>query len=155
MSETNSIINSSTEWDLNSLVKKLVEIQEALLESQEKTIVLEIQIRELERVARDTEDFKLELSNQAQLLADKTRENKQLHQELSHNASQLNLRIQEIEELKALTTDIQHQLKTCQSERDLLAVMLTEAEQSTQLRSNSSSSQQVSSGWLSKYLKGK
>lgn len=130
MVDTNPTINPVTgrQWDLNSLIEKLLELQDALLQSQERNIMLTAQARELERVARDAEDLKSELSNQGQLLADKSRENKHLHQELSRMAGILEAKMQEVEDLKVVIGDIQHQLKTCQQERDLLAVMLTDAE---------------------------
>jgi len=130
MVDTNPTINPVTgrQWDLNSLIEKLLELQDALLQAQERNIMLTAQARELERVARDAEDLKSELANQGQLLADKSRENKHLHQELSRMAGILESKMQESEDLKTVIGDVQHQLKTCQSERDLLAVMLTDAE---------------------------
>src|SRR5438874_3403409 len=119
MVETNPIINPVTgrQWDLNSLIEKLLELQDALLQAQEKNITLTAQARELERIARDAEDLKVELANQGQLLADRTRENKHLHQELSRMAGVLDGKMQEAEDCKSMITDLQHQLKTCQSER--------------------------------------
>lgn len=130
MAETNPILNPVTgrQWDLNSLIEKLLELQESLLHIQEKNISLTAQCRELERVARDSDDIKAELANQGQLLADKSRENKQLHQELSRMSASLDARVQEAKDLKEVITDVQSQLKTCQSERDRLATMLLEAE---------------------------
>jgi len=130
MVETNPIINPVTgrQWDLNSLIEKLLEMQDALLQSQERNLTLSTQARELERVARDAEDFRAELANQGQLLGDKSRENKHLHQELSRMATALDARVQEIDDLKSVIQEMQHSLKTVQSERDLLSVMLTEAE---------------------------
>src|SRR5437870_3212907 len=131
MVETNPIINPVTgrQWDLNSLIEKLLELQDMLLQAQEKNISLTAQARQLEKSARDAEDLKGEFGNQGQLLNDKSRENKYLHQELSRMSSVLDAKMQEVEDLKSVISDVQHQLKTCQSERDLLAVMLTEAEQ--------------------------
>lgn len=130
MVDANPIINPVTgrQWDFNSLIEKLLELQDALLQAQERNLTLTAQTREFERIARDAEDLKLELSNQGTLLADKSRENKHLHQELSRMAGTLDSKMQEIEDLKALISDIQHQLKTCQQERDLLSGMLIEAE---------------------------
>ncbi len=167
MVEANPMINPLTgrQWDLNSLMQKLLEIQEQLLQSQELNITLTAQARELERIARDAEDLKIELNNQGQLLADKSRENKHLHQELSRMAGLMEAKNQDSEELKAATAEIQHQLKTCQSERDLLAVMLTDAENAVRTArhgdattdANSGQSQvkpEPTTGWL-KYLKPK
>lgn len=130
MAEGNRLINPVTgkQWDLNSLFEKLLEMQEALLQSQERKITLTAQLRELERVARDHDDLRQEHDNQTALLADKTRENKYIHQELSRISSALSTKLMDIEEMKATIADLQHQLKSCQSERDLLAIMLTEAE---------------------------
>ncbi|MBI4532791.1 MAG: hypothetical protein HY711_02500 [Candidatus Melainabacteria bacterium] len=143
MVETNPIINPVTgrQWDVNSLIEKLLELQDSLLQVQERNIMLTAQARELERIARDAEDLKEELTHQGTLLADKSRENKHLHQELSRMASVLGSKMQEAEDLKSAIVEIQHQLKTCQSERDLLAVMLTEAENAArQVRQQSDSS---------------
>lgn len=130
MMEANKTINPLTgrQWDINSLLEKLIELQESLLHSQEKTITMSAQIRDLERQVHDFDELRTEHDNQAQLLADKTRENKYLHQELSRMSSMISARIQESEELKASITEIQHQLKNSQTDRDLLAMMLTEAE---------------------------
>lgn len=168
MVEANPMINPLTgrQWDLNSLMAKVLELQEALVQAQERNITLTAQARELERIARDAEDLKVELTNQGQLLADKSRENKHLHQELSRMAGILEAKNQEVEELKAAVVDVQHQLKTCQSERDLLAVMLTDAENAARQARRSegvdsgstyqtgTKDQQQGSGWL-KYLKPK
>ena len=130
MADANPIINPVTgrQWDFNSLIEKLLELQDALLQAQERNLMLTTQARELERVNRDAEDLKAELSNQGTLLTDKSRENKHLHQELSRMAGMLETKMQELEDLKSLIMDIQHQLKTCQQERDLLSGMLIEAE---------------------------
>lgn len=128
--DNNKTINPLTgrQWDLNSLIEKLLELQDALLQSQEKIITLSAQIRELERMVRDAEDLRAANENQVQLLADKTRENKFLHQELSRLSSIMSSKLQESDELKFVIQDLQHQLKSSQSDRDLLAIMLTEAE---------------------------
>lgn len=130
MVEANRLINPATgrQWDLNSLIEKLLEVQDALVQAQERNISLTAQARELERIARDHEDVKADLDNQNALLADKSRENKFLHQELSRMGHVLSAKLLEVEEAKNQLNDIVHQLKTCQSERDLLAIMLTEAE---------------------------
>ncbi|MBX9686515.1 MAG: hypothetical protein K2X27_07420 [Candidatus Obscuribacterales bacterium] len=147
------------QWDMNSLIEKLLEIQDELLQSQERNITLSAQLRELERHARDAEDMKITHDNQAQLLADKSRENKYLHQELSRLASTLSARMQECEELKANIIELQHQLKTSQSDRDLLAIMLTEAENAARNPANTGSKMEAASSkkdtnWT-KILKGK
>ncbi len=173
MVDTNPTLNPVTgrQWDLNSLIEKLLELQDALLQSQERNIMLTAQTRELERVARDAEDLKSELANQGQLLSDKSRENKHLHQELTRMAGLMETRMQEVEDLKTVIGDLQHQLKTCQSERDLLAVMLTDAEQAARQvkradslsRAPGAPTQELyqpvqaetqKAGWM-KYLKGK
>lgn len=152
MVDTNRLINPVTgrQWDLQSLIEKLLELQDALLQSQERSITLTAQARELERIARDHEDMKSDLENQQALLADKSRENKYLHQELSRMSGVLSSKLLETEELKAQISDVQHQLKTCQSERDLLAIMLTEAENAAR----QSDAPAKESNWM-KYLKGK
>lgn len=150
MQETNRGVNPLTgrQWDLNSLIQKLLELQDALLESQEKNISLSAQIRDLERQVRDAEDLRIEHENQAQLLADKTRENKYLHQELSRMSSMLSVRLQDTEELRSTIIELQHQVKTSQSERDLLAIMLTEAEaQAKQTNRGDTISREKPSNW--------
>src|SRR5262249_4668280 len=144
------------QWDLQSLIEKLLEVQETLLQAQERNISLTAQARELERIARDHEDVKVDMDNQAALLADKSRENKYLHQELSRMSGVLSQKLLEVEELKAQIADIQHQLKTCQSERDLLAIMLTEAENANRQNGSgtAASVKDSNSNWI-KYLKGK
>jgi len=128
--DTDPTINPATgqKWDVTSLLQKVIELQDQLVQAQEKNVLLSAQTRELERVARDSEDLKAEISNQSLLLADKTRENKQLHQDFSRLSTLAEAKMQEVEELQALLTEYQHQLKTRESERDLLAVMLNEAE---------------------------
>jgi len=165
MVETNPTINPVTgrQWDLNSLIEKLLELQDSLLQAQERNLTLTAQARELERIARDAEDIKAELANQGQLLTDKSRENKHLHQELSRMAGNLEAKVQELEDLKSVIGDLQHQLKNCQQERDRLAVMLTEAENAARQgrrsieppsESYGKSTQEQSASWL-KILKGK
>lgn len=158
MVETNRLINPVTgrQWDLQQLIEKLLELQEALLQSQERNISLTAQARELERIARDHEDMKIDMENQAALLADKSRENKYLHQELSRMSGVLSAKLLEAEELKTQIADVVHQLKTCQSERDLLAIMLTEAENAARQTGGMSKpdSKDQAANWI-KYLKGK
>jgi chromosome segregation ATPase len=155
MVEANRLINPVTgrQWDLESLIDRLLELQDALLHAQERSITLTAQARELEKMARDHDDMKVDLENQAAILADKSRENKYLHQELSRIAGVLNTRLFEVEELRTSINDLQHQLKTCMSERDLLAIMLTEAENAA--RSGGRDAKDVQpSNWM-KILKGK
>ncbi len=144
------------QWDLNSLIEKLLEIQDALLQAQEVNITLSLQIRELEKQTHDLEDLKVENDNQAQILADKNRENRHLHQELSRLSALLGARVQEIDGLKATIAELQHQVKTSQADRDLLAVMLTEAEQAAKQPGTrpEAGSKKDTSNWT-KYLKGK
>jgi hypothetical protein len=159
MVETNRIQNPVTgrQWDVQSLIEKLLEVQETLLQAQERNISLTAQARELERIARDHDDMKIDMENQAALLTDKSRENKYLHQELSRMSGVLSSKLLEVEELKAQIADIQHQLKTCQSERDLLAIMLTEAENANRQSGSNKENGKDSAArndWI-KYLKGK
>ena len=128
--DTDPSINPATgqKWDETSLLQKVIELQEQIVQAQEKNVLLSAQTRELERVARDSEDLKSEITSQGLLLADKTRENKQLHQDFSRLSTLLEAKMQEVEDLQAMCTELQHQLRTRESERDLLAVMLNEAE---------------------------
>ena len=114
--------------DLSGLIEKVIELQDSLLQSQEKNLVLSAQARELDQVARDADDLKAELSAQSLLLADKSRENKQLHQELSRVTSLLDVKLIELEELKSAVIDLGQQVRAREAERDRLAVMLNEAE---------------------------
>lgn len=161
MVESNRVQNPVTgrQWDIQSLIEKLLEVQESLLQAQERNISLSAQARELERIARDHEDMKLDMENQSALLTDKSRENKYLHQELSRMSGVLSSKLLEVEELKAQIADIMHQLRTCQSERDLLAIMLTEAENANRQPGRDANGKDVGgattqSNWI-KYLKGK
>lgn len=130
-------------------------MQDALLQAQERNITMSAQVRELERIVRDAEDMKIEHDNQTQLLADKTRENKYLHQELSRLSGLLGARLQESDELKATIAELQHQLKTSQSDRDLLAIMLTEAEAAARSHGGKlEGGKKDTSNWT-KILKGK
>jgi hypothetical protein len=119
---------NATKSDPAALTQRLVELQEQLLHAQEKNLMLTAQVRELERTARDTDDLKAELTSQGLLLADKTKENKNIHQELSRVTGLLDVKLNEAEELRAVVADLQQQLKMRESERDLLAVMLNEQE---------------------------
>jgi len=161
MVEANSTVSQTTQstkkWDVNTLLEKVVELQDMLVQAQERNLLLSAQTRELERIARDAEDLKAELTAQGLLLADKTRENKLLHQELSRVTTVLDVKLQEAEELKTSLTDLQHQLKTRESERDLLAVMLNEAESGRRRAENHDAGQgkdQKDTGWL-RHFKGK
>jgi hypothetical protein len=169
MPTTNSTTNSQSkqQGDQETLLKQIVELQDSLLKAQEKNILMLAQVREFDRLARDAEDLKQELVNQNQLLLDKSRENKQLHQELSQASSLLESKLQEIETMKVAITDFQHQLKIAQSERDLLSSMLTEAENTqhnskgksktappTENISEAPATTTITTSWL-RYLKGK
>jgi len=158
MVETNRLINPVTgrQWDIQQLIEKLLELQDTLLQAQERNITLTAQARELERIARDHEDMKIDMENQAALLADKSRENKYLHQELSRMSGVLSAKLLEAEELKTQIADVMHQLKTCQSERDLLAIMLTEAENAAKTTGTNTSRSEATqtSNWINR-LKGK
>ena len=67
--------------DPAALAQRVSELQEKLLQAQEKNLMLTAQVRELERSARDMDDLRVDLSAQALLLADKSKENKHVHQE--------------------------------------------------------------------------
>lgn len=127
------------------------------MQSQEKNLMLSAQLRELERMARDGDDLKAELLNQGLLLTDKSRENKQLHQELSRITGLLEQKLQEVEELRSSVVELGHQLKTREQERDLLAVMLNEAEnvqRRQQAQETIVEANKDTPGWL-KAFKGK
>jgi len=132
-------------------MQRILELQDQLLQSQEKNLVLQAQTRELERVARDAEDLRSELTAQGLLLTDKTRENKHLHQELSRVTGVLDLKLNEVEELRTVAADLQQQLKMRESERDLLAVMLNEAENAQRRAAedqNGGKDSQTNTGWF-------
>lgn len=159
MVDANPQVNPATgrQWDTNSLMERIVELQDQLLQVQEKNLLLSAQTRELERVARDADDLKAELAAQGVLLADKSRENKNLHQELSRVAGTLDVKLNEVEELRAVVADLQQQLKMRESERDLLAVMLNEAENAQRRAEESSAVSKdapTNTGWLRPF-KGK
>lgn len=135
-----------------NLMERVVELQDELLQSQEKNLLLSAQTRELERIARDAEDMKAELTAQTLLLTDKSRENKHLHQELSRVTGVLDVKLNEVEELRGAVQELQQQLKMRESERDLLAVMLNEAENAQRRAEetyiNEKDQQQNNAGWL-------
>lgn len=162
MSDSNPNISSTSlpptnTLDVNTLTAKVLELQEALVQSQEKNLMLSAQLRELERMARDGDDLKAELLNQGLLLSDKSRENKQLHQELSRITGLLEQKLQEVEELRSSALELGQQLKTREQERDLLAVMLNEAEnlqRRQQAQDTVNEASKDTPGWL-KAFKGK
>jgi hypothetical protein len=162
MTDPSSIVDPKTgqQWDLDSLLKKVMELQDSLLKIQEQNILLSAQ-------AHDAQDLKSELNDQVQLLMDKSRENKHLHQELSRLAGLMDTQLKELESLKAIALDLDHQLKTTQQERDLLAEMLTKAEHNARKAAHTVKNDSVPvdtnpvgqfasnpGGWL-RYLKGK
>jgi len=136
MVEINSTLNTKPDpeqaadkqWDVKSLLEKVLELQDLLMQAQEKNILLSAQARELERAARDAEDLKAELSAQALVLADKSRENKTLHQEFSRVSGLLDIKLEEIEEAKATILELEQQIKSKEQERDILLVMLADME---------------------------
>jgi len=175
MAEINSTLNTKPEpdqstgkqWDTKSLLEKVLELQDLLMQAQEKNLLLSAQARELERAARDSEDLKAEISSQALVVADKTRENKTLHQEFSRISSLLDIKIQEVEEAKLVISDLEQQVKNKEQERDILLVMINEMEgkrtSTTNPRlqetgktviSKDKGQQQNTGSWLLKHLKG-
>lgn len=148
--------------DPTALAQRVMEIQDQLLASQEKNLMLTAHIRELERGARDLDDLKAELTSQGLLLADKSKENKHLHQELSRVTGLLDVKLNEVEELRALVAELQQQVKMRESERDLLAVMLNEAENASRRQAeeimaamNAEREQRGNASWLSPFNKKK
>ena len=144
------------------MVAKMVELQDKIVENQEKNIMLSTQLREMEMMARDADDLRTEVANQSALLTDKSRENKRLHEDLAKLGSLLEEKLGEVDELKSLVVDLQHQLKQRESERDLLAVMLTEKEQQQHHQGAASTSGTFEAaekdkplGWLNPFGKGK
>lgn len=176
MVDINSAINTKQEpsqtvgpqRDVKALLEKILELQDLLLQAQEKNLLLSAQARELERVARDTEDLRTELSAQGLILADKARENKTLHQEFSRLTSLLDAKLQDIEELKTTASELQHQVKSKEQERDILSVMLnemenaqkrtvaqlTEAQEIIKSLTSKDKGQTISGGWLN-HFKGR
>lgn len=135
--------------NVQALVNKIVELQDKLVEAQEKNLILATQLREMEMMARDGQDLKAELENQSAMLADKTRENKQLHQDLARVTTMLEEKLKDLEETKVQNTDLVHQLRQRESERDLLAVMLTEKEKESALKSTGTyKNDQDKGGWF-------
>lgn len=80
------------------------------------------------------ESLRTKVTEQEVLLEDKSRENKNLHQELSRVTAVLDAKLNEIAGLREALNDNQKQLKMRESERDLLAVMLNEAENAQRKR---------------------
>lgn len=148
---------------IQAMVAKIVELQDKIVENQEKNIMLSTQLREMEMMARDADDLRTEVANQSALLTDKSRENKRLHEDLAKLGSLLEEKIGEVDELKSMVVDLQHQLKQRESERDLLAVMLTEKEQQQhhqQATASTSGTFEAAEkdkplGWLNPFGKGK
>lgn len=136
--------------NVQALVNKIVELQDKLVEAQEKNLILATQLREMEMMARDGQDLKAELENQSAMLADKTRENKQLHQDIARVTTMLEEKLKDLEETKVQNTDLIHQLRQRESERDLLAVMLTEKEKESTLRNTGTfkNDQDNKGGWF-------
>lgn len=140
--------------NVQALVNKIVELQDKLVEAQEKNLILATQLREMEMMARDGQDLKAELENQSAMLADKTRENKQLHQDLARVTTMLEEKLKDLEETKTQNTDLVHQLRQRESERDLLAVMLTEKEKESTLKATGTfKDQQDKGGWFDRFKK--
>jgi len=155
MSEDNKTPTPGTteeDIDLSSLIEKVIDLQDTLVQAQEKNIVLLAQTRELEQVARDADDMKAELAAQSLLLADKSRENKHLHQELGRVTTLLDTKLIELEELRVLVIDLQQQVRAREGERDRLAVMLNEAEKAQRLAEEEAlvaRDQGANKGWFS------
>ena len=148
--------SDSGNQSIQAMVAKIVELQDKIVESQEKNIMLSTQLREMEMMARDAEDLRSEVANQSALLTDKSRENKRLHEDLAKMGALLEEKIGEAEELQTSVTDLQHQLKQRESERDLLAVMLTEKEQQGGAASTSGTydaAEKKKGGWLNPFNK--
>jgi chromosome segregation ATPase len=141
--------------NVQALVNKIVELQDKLVESQEKNLILATQLREMEMMARDGQDLKAELENQSAMLADKTRENKQIHQDLARVTTVLEEKLKDLEETKMQNTDLLHQLRQRESERDLLAVMLTEKEKqdTNQQRGTGTFDREKDKGWFDRFKK--
>lgn len=141
--------------NVQALVNKIVELQDKLVEAQEKNLILATQLREMEMMARDGQDLKAELENQSAMLADKTRENKQLHQDLARVTTMLEEKLKDLEETKIQNTDLVHQLRQRESERDLLAVMLTEKEKESTLKATGTFKDQGQDkgGWFDRFKK--
>ncbi len=156
-SDPSQSASTSGSTSIQQMVNKIVELQDKLVEAQEKNLLLSTQLRELEMATRDSDDLKAELSNQTSLLADKIRENKRLHQDLSRVSTALESKLKDLEEIKLAVVDLQKDLKQREAERDLLAVMLTEKEKEGARASAASTpdSQKKDQGWLNPFAKGK
>ena len=83
MSAQEATTGTDKQASIQQMVDKIVDLQEKLVEAQEKNLVLSMQLREMEMIIRDGEDLQSELESQTALLADKSKENKQLHQDLA------------------------------------------------------------------------
>lgn len=156
-SDPSQSASNSGSTSIQQMVNKIVELQDKLVEAQEKNLVLSTQLRELEMATRDSDDLKAELSNQTSLLADKIRENKRLHQDLSRVSTALEAKLKDLEEIKLAVVDLQKDLKQREAERDLLAVMLTEKEKegARAAQAGPTDSQKKDQGWLNPFAKGK
>ncbi|MBP7863320.1 hypothetical protein KA183_16660 [bacterium] len=156
-SDPSQSASTSGSTSIQQMVNKIVELQDKLVEAQEKNLLLSTQLRELEMATRDSDDLKAELSNQTSLLADKIRENKRLHQDLSRVSTALESKLKDLEEVKSAVVDLQKDLKQREAERDLLAVMLTEKEKEGARASaqNTPDSQKKDQGWMNPFAKGK
>lgn len=156
-SDPSQSASTSGSTSIQQMVNKIVELQDKLVEAQEKNLVLSTQLREMEMASRDSDDLKAELSNQTSLLADKIRENKRLHQDLSRVSTALEAKLKDLEEIKLAVMDLQKDLKQREAERDLLAVMLTEKEKegARAAQANAPDSQKKDQGWLNPFAKGK
>jgi chromosome segregation ATPase len=104
-------------------------------------------------MARDGQDLKAELENQSAMLADKTRENKQIHQDLARVTTMLEDKLKDLEETKIQNADLLHQLRQRESERDLLAVLLTEKEKETSQGRTGSLERDKDKGWFDRFKK--
>lgn len=156
-SDPSQSASTSGSTSIQQMVNKIVELQDKLVEAQEKNLLLSTQLRELEMASRDSDDLKAELSNQTSLLADKIRENKRLHQDLSRVSTALESKLKDLEEVKSAVVDLQKDLKQREAERDLLAVMLTEKEKEGARASAASApdTQKKDQGWMNPFAKGK
>jgi chromosome segregation ATPase len=109
-------------------VDRIIQLQEQLLQAQERNLLLSAQANEFERTLHDCQDLQSEMAAQRLILTDKTRENKRLHTELSRVVATLESKLRELQELGKTVADLQHQLKTREAERDRLSEMLYKME---------------------------
>ncbi len=72
-SDPSQSASTSGSTSIQQMVNKIVELQDKLVEAQEKNLVLSTQLREMEMASRDSDDLKAELSNQTSIMADKIR----------------------------------------------------------------------------------